>query len=297
MPKQKRLKGFAIAKGQEYKGKLPKQYLKLKHVLSETKFDGLRGIIIVRKGTAKAYTSTGVLVPNASHLCKLLSNSIADMRMYDGEFFVKNWNLTQGIVKTQKKHPKRKLLCIRLFDCVALSEWDNQIGITPLDKRKRNLLRILKKLKFPKQLIYTADVPIEPTDKEIKKYMHFAKKAGHEGVMIKDPTAPYAFKRSANWLKLKPKRESDLKIVDVKLGTEGLRHEKTLGRLWLEGIIDGVKVRTKVGSGFTDAERKKYWKMHKQGKLIGKVVMIEHEGLTAKKAVRFPEFIRFHAEK
>src|ERR1700761_7028734 len=126
MPKQTTLKGFAIAKAKEYKGKLPKQYARLSHVYAENKIDGLRGVIIVRNGKAKAYTSTGVLVPNAKYLCKLFEAlPMANNRMFDGEYFAKDWNLTQSLVKTQSLHVKAKLLCIRLFDCVALSEWDN----------------------------------------------------------------------------------------------------------------------------------------------------------------------------
>jgi hypothetical protein len=65
----------------------------------------------------------------------------------------------------------------------------------------------------------------------------------------------------------------------------------------LKGIIDGKKVKTRCGGGFKDHERESLWKMHKAGKLVGKIVEIEHEGLTRKNAVRFPQFRRLHPEK
>ncbi|SOC58156.1 ATP-dependent DNA ligase [Ornithinimicrobium cerasi] len=44
--------------------------------------------------------------------------------------------------------------------------------------------------------------------------------AGHEGVIVKDPTAPYAAgRRGAGWVKVKPRRTADLVVTGVEWGS------------------------------------------------------------------------------
>ena len=60
---------------------------------------------------------------------------------------------------------------------------------------------------------------------------------GYEGIMIKDPAAPYECKRTASWLKLKPFIEVSLNVTQLEEGTG--RNVGRLGALVCRGSDDG----------------------------------------------------------
>lgn len=82
-------------------------------------------------------------------------------------------------------------------------------------------------------------------------------KAGFEGIMIKDPDAPYESKRSSSWLKMKPFIEVTLTINDVVEGEEGF--SGIMGALVCSGVDDGKYIMTNVGTGFTLEQRIDFW--------------------------------------
>ncbi len=117
---------------------------------------------------------------------------------------------------------------------------------------------------------------------------------GLEGVMIKDPGASYKTKRSDAWMKIKPWITVDLEIVDVVEG-EG-KFVGTLGALVCEGEDQGKRIRTNVGSGFSEAQRAEIWAARK--KMKGRVVEIKGDALTMDQnqdtwSLRFPVFMQF----
>src|SRR5690606_32574070 len=62
-----------------------------------------------------------------------------------------------------------------------------------------------------------------------------ARPPGHEGVVVKDPTAPYAAgRRGAGWVKVKPRRTADLVVLAVEWGS-GRREG------WLSNIHLGAR--------------------------------------------------------
>lgn len=301
MAKQKKLPGIKLAKGLEYKGKFPP---KAKFMYAEFKKDGLRGFAY--KG--KMYTYSGVRVVNAPKIeaaLKFIPKTMANNVM-DGEFFYKNCRTTLGIVKTQTPdHALRDKLQFFAFDFISMKEWKKHKGTVPLKRRKTNLYVALHKMgiRFIKKYGDKKEKPIKmfmattiaATDEAVQKFHKAACASGHEGTMIKDPNSVYSFRKNRDWQKLKPYRESDMKIIKVKEGKG--KHKGRLGGVRVKGLIDGVKVETFCGGGFKDHERGKYWKLHKKGKLIGKIVEMKHEGITKNKAVRFPGFRRMHPEK
>jgi ATP-dependent DNA ligase len=257
----------------------------------------------------KLYTASGVLIVNAPLVEKALKQipKIAKNYVFDGEIFYKSCDITKGIVKTQTPgHKLGKKLQLFTFDLISRKEWEAKKGTVPLKRRQMNLMLAVMKIRKSKRLktkeelaaiqLFQYDV-LEPTDKAVQKYAQQAQKDGHEGIMLKNPNAVYAFRKTKDWLKLKPYRENDLRVINVERGTDGKKNGKRLGALILKGVIDGVKVKTKCGGGFTDKQRDELWAMHKKGHLIGKIVEVKHEGLTKNAAVRFPEFRRLHPEK
>ena len=114
---------------------------------------------------------------------------------------------------------------------------------------------------------------------------------GYEGVMIKDPNAPYECKRTHSWLKAKPFIEVTLKVVAVEEGTG--RNEGRLGAVIVEGEDDGYNYHLNCGSGFTDSQRDQFWTSRDD--LIGSLVEIRADARTQSQdsetfSLRFPRF-------
>jgi DNA ligase-1 len=116
---------------------------------------------------------------------------------------------------------------------------------------------------------------------------------GYEGIMIKDPQAPYECKRTVSWLKLKPFIEVSLGVDDVEEGTG--RNQGRLGALVCSGIDDQREIRVNVGSGFSDADRTEFYS--NRSSLIGQIVEVRADAITRNQdgtySLRFPRFIKF----
>jgi ATP-dependent DNA ligase len=136
---------------------------------------------------------------------------------------------------------------------------------------------------------YDELVEVIDTDHDIDASLEQAKEDGYEGIIIKDLTEEYKFKRSNAWRKLKVTEETvDLKISEFerRQGSDA----DTLGGLGLE-TKDGHFVGY-VGTGFSDAQAKDIWE--NQDEYIGKVVEIQFEGFDEK--LRFPSFKYFRED-
>jgi DNA ligase-1 len=78
-----------------------------------------------------------------------------------------------------------------------------------------------------------------------------------EGIMVKEPKAPYECDRTDSWLKLKPFIEVTLTATQIEEGTG--KHEGRMGAVVFEGTDEGKDISVSVGSGFTDQERAIIW--------------------------------------
>ena len=129
--------------------------------------------------------------------------------------------------------------------------------------------------------------------KQYRKINQKAIEGGYEGIMIKDPNAPYECKRTASWLKLKPFIEVSLAVTAVEEGTG--RNVGKLGALVCEGEDDGKSIRVNVGSGFSDSDRDNYWESRET--LIGQIVEVRADAITQNQdgsySLRFPLFLHF----
>lgn len=112
---------------------------------------------------------------------------------------------------------------------------------------------------------------------------------GYEGIIIKNLNGLYEYKRSKNWLKLKPFHTEDVPIKNIIEG-EG-KYKNSLGAL--EIIYKGKLVR--VGSGFSDELRNQIWKDAQN--LQGKIIEIKYQEETPDGSLRFPVFIKFRPDK
>ena len=83
-----------------------------------------------------------------------------------------------------------------------------------------------------------------------------------EGIMLKDPNAPYECTRSKNWLKMKPFIEVSLTAVDVEEGKPDSKFVGTMGAVVFEGTEEGKFIRVSCGGGWSIQQRAQIWATH-----------------------------------
>lgn len=273
--------------------------------LLEPKLDGVRCITIVNyeSRTVVQYTRNGKVLENFSHIAdSLLANIDLISRSYvlDGEVVSSSFQTLMKQVH-RKDDVKATDARLMLFDIVPLSEF--QKGKSILGQRRRtNLLKTFKPV-FDKcgsiDVIEQTEVDLDGYVGELqfKQFNKDAIEAGFEGILIKDPAAPYECKRSVSWLKMKPVLTVDLTIIAVEEGTG--KNEGKLGALICEGTDQGKFIHVNVGSGLTDEQRDEIW--NDRESVIGQVVEVKADCITQSQdaedkdtySLRFPRFERF----
>lgn len=110
-------------------------------------------------------------------------------------------------------------------------------------------------------------------------------KLGGEGLIVRQPEALYAAGRSAEILKVKNYQDAEATVVALLPGKG--RNEGRLGSL-LVALEDGQQF--KIGSGFSDAERK-------SPPQIGALVTFKYYGKYQSGIPKFPSFMRIRQDK
>jgi len=266
----------------------------------EPKYDGLRALAFVQEGTVTFISRRGKDLWNVEHIQEQLLSLGITNAVFDGELLAENWNQTISIVHTRIKHTHREKLNYHIFDTIPLKQWTER-KTSPLAVRKVLLSKVL----IPSGLKNLKFVPYAQVDGELVDEMKKLVSEGYEGGVLKNPASQYEWKRSGNWLKVKPVHESDFEVYGYEEG-EG-RHEDSLGALKIRGKVNykgrDYLIDTKVGSGFSDADRDKLWTKRKT--LAGKIVQVEFQEVATQKkydprtahALRFPVFVRVRTDK
>jgi len=166
-------------------------------------------------------------------------------------------------------------------------------------------------------LSYWLIIPVYSTPihtmEELEEYEVALLDKGYEGVMLRDPQSPYKFGRSTAkegyLLKLKRFADSEAEIIGFEellhnhneatinetghhersTKQDGLLPADTLGALIVRDIHSGVEF--KIGTGFTAAERKKFWNL--KATIRCSLVKYRYFPTGGKEKPRFPSFQGF----
>lgn len=254
----------------------------------EVKLDGLRCLLVIANGRYCCYSRNGNILHNVGHIA-------AELRSFDGwvldgeivgrEVGDNGWSEAMSAVRSSENGDMSASFIV--WDVISAAEFDARKSNKTLAQRKAIL-----KAKFPKDACFSGMVASFPvtTVKQVQDLMKRFVKAGFEGAVLKDLDKVYEFKRSSAWMKIKPFRDGDYKIVSWEEGKGRLKG--TLGKFTVAGP-KGVK--SGVGTGFSDEQRDKFWKKRKQ--MIGKTIQVQYQGVSANGGLRFPSFMRERPDK
>jgi DNA ligase-1 len=269
----------------------------------EVKLDGVRVITIVRTdGRVDQFSRNGKELVNFENIKAQISAVVKkDPPKYDlvldGEVMSSSF---QDLMKQihRKSDVAADDAVLHLFDMCPLDKF--QEGKWDKDQETRSLYVYEWHKKHKADLTNVAVVGHELVDLDtdqgktrFKEINQFAIAGGYEGIMIKDPKAPYETKRTASWLKLKPFIEVSLMVTAVEEGTG--KNVGRLGALVCEGTDDGKDIVVNVGSGFSDDQRIAFWQSGDE--IIGDIVEVRADAITQNQdgtySLRFPRFLRF----
>lgn len=257
-------------------------------VAVETKLDGFRLLVLIEPGiygatptvsflsrSGKAFTSLDHLRPALEQFGKQMVGRI----VLDGE-------VTSGSFKETSSSVRRKSVqatdaVFTVFDSFFMGGENTQYS----QRYSRTVSWVLM-MNHP-QIIHSRMTTAENADDVMDLYQQ-ARLAGHEGIIVKDLLAPYEYKRSYFWMKIKGYESADLKVVAVEEGTG--KHKGRMGAIHCSlGKGEGRCVA--VGTGFTDAQRTDIWA--NQDGVVGRIAEVGYHEKTPDGSLRHPRFIRW----
>jgi len=192
----------------------------------------------------------------------------------DGELWSKRGDFENISSIVRDKIPTQKWKQIKhyIFD-VPDAKGDLFKRLNKLKPYTNNIIKLIPQIKIQNKT-------------QMVKFLKDIENKGGEGVVVRDPNAPYVRKRSSTILKVKTFKDDECKIVGY---TEGKgRYKEEVG-----AIICMLKDKTrfKIGSGLTKDFRK-------NPPPIGTIVTFKYKELTTKnRKPRFPIFMRVRVGK
>jgi DNA ligase-1 len=267
----------------------------------EVKLDGVRVITIAYPdGRVNQFSRNGKELVNFPHVTEQfakVAHTLTEPTVFDGEIMSSSF---QDLMKQvhRKSDVQSDDAVLNLFDILTLKDFE--AGFSPRSQIERSTW--LKQWfeaneeSLPNVTVVgqeLVDLDSETGQSKYKEINALAIEGGYEGIMIKDPEAPYECKRSHAWLKLKPFIEVSLEVQGVEEGTG--RNEGRLGALICSGDDGGKFIQVNCGSGFSDSDRIHYW--DNRNSLFGAVVEVRADAITQNQdgtySLRFPRFLRF----
>ena len=269
---------------------------------AEPKLDGLRALILVEKGKARAFSRAGKPLYNIDHILREIEDLKVDNSVFDGEIIGKNFKEAISILHTQGRHKDAENVTYWMFDCIPVDHWRDQKTDIPLSSRKA-MLRIIKKTKNPGPHLKFVPSTLLITGSKVEldtTCTHYVDH-GYEGIVIKSPESLYKWKRAKSWLKIKPYYECDLTITGIEEG-QGKRKGRC-GALIGEGVAkfrgNSYPIKTEVGAGLSEKQTIEFWKNNMYGRVM-EVRFQEVSDWDVKKkvyALKFARLLRLRPDK
>lgn len=286
---------------------------------ADWKYDGERNIAIVKSDGITHISRSGL---EAFHMNGLFDVELMAIREYlgydyvlDGERFASNWTDTMNAKKSGNDEAKSRMF-IRAFFIMPLTDWEAQKTDITMRKNRENIEKMLADLPQIKRITLS-------DGREVKDYQDMVaycdevttpgfdgQPKGHEGLILKDWNATYAWDRTIAWCKVKKFYTADGRIVGFEPGRPKSKFAGTLGRINVVGYLeDGTRFECGVGSGIKTLKpkddpdcptRDEIW--NNKEKFLGTTIELKYQEVSIAKgktvhSLRFPTVFRFRDDK
>jgi len=250
---------------------------------SSPKIDGVRCLYIPGEGLLSRTQKVRYIgLEHIESLCYQGTSTILDGELYiPGEPFDRISGIARDSVKINFDDKRRMQFHVFAQKIENYQFVNTELMIESIAESIPDNQSIL----VPVPYVYVENNPVAiQAQNQINKVGGFS-----EGTMLRHPTVAYHQGRSHDLLKVKNFVKSAFTITAFDRGTG--KYKNSLGRLTVAGLVDGVTVTSKVGTGFTDAERSNIWE--NQSMFLGQSVEIIYLGTTPGKSLRHPVFSKF----
>lgn len=261
-------------------------------IIITQKYDGIRAVAKVRDMNVEIFSRQGKPIEGLKDIEKELLK--LPNGFYDGELLLNKENIPskdlyrETVQVVNSKNEYKDNIVFNIFDYIPLNDFVTGYSEMNCLDRKRFVYEELRKIEpdclKPVEILYHGRYDKRIVQQELNKQIVLE----HEGVMVNLANASYEGKRTKNILKVKAMQDCDLKIIGFEEGTG--KNKGTLGAV----IVDYKGFKVKVGSGFTDEDRRYFWE--NKDKLLGRVITVQYfEETTNKKdnslSLRFPVYL------
>lgn len=259
------------------------------------KLDGVRCIAILKaNGDVNFYSRAGNEFETLGVIADELKRIPQDI-ILDGEICMMDANGNedfQGIIKEikRKNHTIRRPKFM-VFDMLTHDEFGSQTSTRTFKQRQEEMNAWFDNYAGELDFITPLEQILIQSEQQLQDYMELAAKNKWEGLMIRKD-APYQGKRSDDILKIKKMHDAEYVVTDIEVGlhrviVEGKEiEEEMLKNVYI--IHKGSKVQ--VGSGFSQEQRRHYYKYPEQ--IVGKTICVQYfeetQNQHGEQSLRFP---------
>lgn len=262
--------------------------------IMQPKLDGFRYVLLFVDHTIRMISRTGREKDQSMYptLRSLLMEQYDKLEGYaiDCEVTAADWNDIASVLQSTKNKKDDSNVKINAFDLLTLDELFTHTCTRTLDERQKLLQSgILKEV--PGKIEIVKSAPVVSKDNILKVFKVYTSKGG-EGLMLKDLTSTYKFKRTTDWLKVKQIMSGDYPCIDMYEGKG-----KNTGRLGGVVVVvqENPQILCKVGGGFSEEQMEYFWT--NKDKIIGHIVEVEYRTKTKDGSLRHPVFLRVRYDK
>ena len=271
--------------------------------ISQRKCDGARCLAIINDGDVKLISSSSNEYYDLNALREEV-NYFGDNIVLDGELLVVdsqekvmsrkegNGILNQSLHNTISNEDADKVRYV-IWDIIPIDDYNNDVGTEPYYKRFSEMKKIVEENNLKR--ISVVESKLVNSKEEALSHFREMIGRGEEGTILKNLYSVWENKKSKNCVKFKIVLQSTLKILDFIEGSE--KYTGSLGAILCESS-EG-KVQVKVGSGFTDNDRKNIW--HHRDEYRNKFIEIESNGIILAEdgtySLFLPRFVEIREDK
>lgn len=232
---------------------------------ADVKYDGERNIAIMGPDGIGHFSRSG---NEAHHMYGVADEELQWMReelgydfILDGERMADDFTATMN---AKKSGSDKSGMRIHAYFLMPLSHWMTQETDITMAQSRATLGALLEKMKtvFPNPKIILS---LGRIVKDHQDMMNFCNEVidgrgptgkPEEGLILKKLNDVYRWERNSAWTKVKRFYPVDLRVIGWYYGKKGSRLESVMGGVIVEGVDEkGKKIRTRIGSGFNDADR------------------------------------------